>query len=85
MEKKAYVVNGSEDGVLGVFTNYKRAYEKAISYVSAQQANSFEFKDTELGTHSYATTQRHCKKYWSVGWTSDEQIEVQISMHIINR
>ena len=30
--KKMYVVRGSEDGIIGVFSNIKRAYEKASHY-----------------------------------------------------
>lgn len=30
--KKVYVVRGSEDGNLGVYSNFKRAYAEALSY-----------------------------------------------------
>lgn len=30
--KKVYLVHGSEDGILGVFSNIKRAYARAVEY-----------------------------------------------------
>ena len=49
--KKSIVVTGSQDGILGVFTNKKRAFECASDYV----AGAYE---TELNMN-YA---KFCKK-----------------------
>jgi hypothetical protein len=32
MDKKMYIVKGSEDGNLGIYSNLKKAYAKAIKY-----------------------------------------------------
>ncbi len=32
MEKKVYTIRGSEDGIIGVYTNMKRAWLSATSY-----------------------------------------------------
>lgn len=34
--KKVYIVKGSEDGNLGVYSTFKKAYERAKEYVSSQ-------------------------------------------------
>lgn len=34
IDKNVYVVRGSEDGILGVYTNKKLAYENAVSYLT---------------------------------------------------
>lgn len=33
--KKVYIVNGSEDGIVGVFSSKSKARQRAISYVQA--------------------------------------------------
>ena len=55
MDKKIYIVNGSEDGRLGVYSNLKKAYEKAIQYGSWKDNRNLksyvkvckEFKDND--------------------------------------
>ena len=53
MAKTVYVVTGSEDGILGVFGNVKRAYECAKQYVNEEDIEvSYsqackELRDTE--------------------------------------
>ena len=37
----AYIVTGSEDGVIGVYSNYKSACKKAVEYVSSDESSSF--------------------------------------------
>ena len=54
-DKKTYIVRGSEDGNLGVFSNLKRAYEVASQYGSWDTNNKYksyskvckEFKEHE--------------------------------------
>jgi hypothetical protein len=56
-DKKIYIVRGSEDGNLGVFSNLKRAYEVAIQYGNWDTTNKYksyskvckEFKEHEDG------------------------------------
>lgn len=45
-DKKMYIVRGSEDGSLGVFSNIKLAYECAVAYVA---------DDVEQGTEKLVT------------------------------
>ena len=33
LNKKIYIVKGSEDGNIGVYSNFKKAYEKAVKYI----------------------------------------------------
>ena len=35
MSKKVYAVRGSEDGALGIYSNFKAAYERACQYIKA--------------------------------------------------
>jgi len=42
MSKIVYVVKGSEDGILGVFSNKKAAWETAVNYV--EQIDKIEDK-----------------------------------------
>ena len=37
--KKIFTITGSEDGVIGVASNKKRAYEKAIKYLTGPESS----------------------------------------------
>ena len=52
MSKKLFVVNGSQDGIQGVFTNKKLAFECAKDYVEGAC-------DTDLDGMTYA---KFCKE-----------------------
>ena len=55
--KNVFIVTGSEDGILGVFTNKKLAYEKAHDYVEqnggAVQSYSNTCKSLREGWFAY--------------------------------
>ena len=66
MNKKMYIVKGSEDGNLGIYSNLKRAYEKAIKYTE---------HDEERNIKSYAKVCKEFnehKDYWSWEVNVDE-------------
>jgi len=50
MSKQVYVVTGTHDGVIGVFTNVKLAHERAIGYVGGEPVI---FKDLVQGEAKY--------------------------------
>ena len=49
MNKKVYIVNGSEDGLIGIYTNIKRAYEASISWrwLNQQHWRDFNSRNAE--------------------------------------
>ena len=58
-DKKMYVVRGSEDGNIGVFSNLKKAYEVAIQYGDWDKTNKYK---------SYSKICKEFKehdRYWS--------------------
>ena len=56
MNKKVYIVNGSEDGLIGIYTNIKRAYEASMCYKHGEEGEAVK---------SYATC---CKEMREMGW-----------------
>lgn len=44
--KKVYIVRGSEDGNLGVYSNFKRAYQEAVNYVTNDGEWNLELNKT---------------------------------------
>tara|TARA_R110002020_G_scaffold389229_1_gene599814 strand:- start:235 stop:504 length:270 start_codon:yes stop_codon:yes gene_type:complete len=59
MDKKMYIVRGSEDGTLGVYSNLKRAYAKAIKY------NEY-IKESDIKSYAKVCKQfNEHKDYWS--------------------
>ena len=60
MAKTVFVVSGSEDGLQGVYTNKKLAWESAMSYLN--NPTDVEYYD-EIMTYS-----RLCKAHKELGW-----------------
>ena len=58
--KKVIVVKGSQDGILGVFTNKKRAFECASAYV-------FGTYETELNMNYAKFCKKMSRNYCEVG------------------
>jgi hypothetical protein len=56
--KKSIVVTGSQDGILGVFTNKKKAFERAAEYVKGAY-------ETELNI-TYAQFCKQMNNAWTV-------------------
>lgn len=55
--KKVYLVHGSEDGILGVFSNIKRAYARAVEYATYENPRevlSYAKTCKFLNTNGYA-------------------------------
>lgn len=69
-EKKVYIVRGSEDGNIGVFSNMKKAAIKAAAYIGVENNSKFysrvvneinrydEFEQSENGVIVYI------EKFW---------------------
>ena len=55
---KSYIVKGSEDGPIGVFTSHKRALECAIQYVN-QSTDTLEATGWEIDKSLYYTCISH--------------------------
>lgn len=71
-DKKVYIVRGSEDGNIGVYTNIKKAYEAAAGYIGG----SCDTKD-KTPQQSYASVCKEFKRGFGYvriepksGWTS---------------
>ena len=66
MNKKIYVVYGSEDGILGTCSNMKNAYKVASNY----------FHDEDVKLKSYAQVCNEFKKYPNAEmWTVSIRME----------
>ena len=61
--QKVYVVTGSKDGNLGVFGNFKAAYDRAVSYLTQND-------DGTIVTTSYAQALKR-KNCSTIGCDSD--------------
>lgn len=58
MDKKIYIVNGSEDGRLGVYSNLKKAYKKASQY-------GLHWEDRKLKSYAKVCKEfNEHKNYW---------------------
>tara|TARA_R110002167_G_scaffold229259_1_gene434589 strand:+ start:172 stop:405 length:234 start_codon:yes stop_codon:yes gene_type:complete len=76
--KKVYLVHGSEDGVIGIYSNVKRAYERAIQYGDNEASD-------ERKVDSYAKT---CKALKELGFASvveSSYAESNIEMFNLNQ
>jgi len=72
-DKKMYVVRGSEDGNLGVFSNKKLAFECAMNYM-----NNYDYK-----TKSYSKVCKELNEDWYCNIT-DGFIVAQIKCFWLN-
>jgi len=76
MSKLIYVVNGSEDGIIGVFGNVKGAYDRASEYILSA------YNSPKVLT-SYSEALKSCKT-WGVVIESSNDISVTIYTHVLN-
>tara|TARA_R110002072_G_scaffold31994_8_gene98257 strand:+ start:94 stop:336 length:243 start_codon:yes stop_codon:yes gene_type:complete len=53
--KNIYVLSGSEDGPMGVFSSHKKALAAAIDYCTTDPANPPSVTDTKYHTSIYGT------------------------------
>lgn len=76
--KKIYVINGSEDGVLGAYSNARLALESAINYV------------TSYGREMQKTENKYYTDLLKNGWVMlesgpmEDTISIGIQMHFLN-
>lgn len=93
--KKLYLVSGSEDGVLGIFGNFKAAYERAELYFEGDEEELFitKYKNREItvanmyevkATYANALEEMNCKRSTAIeqrGGSYDARIEVMWLNH----
>jgi hypothetical protein len=72
--KKVYLVRGSEDGVLGIYTNIKRAYEVAGSY-----GEHFDIEPL-----SYAKTCKHLRQHLRAVVVNSHDLSSVIEVFYLN-
>jgi len=70
MDKKIYIVNGSEDGRLGVYSNLKKAYGKAIKYMEHNE-------NTKIKSYAKVCKEFKDNAYWC--W----EVKVDSNYHIL--
>jgi|LULO01.1.fsa_nt_gb hypothetical protein len=73
-DKKMYVVRGSEDGNLGVFSNKKLAYECALDYV----------KDWDYKIKSYSKVCKELNQNWFCSMTNFGMEDCMITCFWLN-
>tara|TARA_R110002020_G_scaffold436005_1_gene646209 strand:- start:56 stop:289 length:234 start_codon:yes stop_codon:yes gene_type:complete len=76
--KKVYKVHGSEDGTLGIFSNVKRAYERAIQYGE-------DVVDSNRKVESYAKVCKALKQSHYAYVVESSYAESQIEMFYLNQ
>lgn len=76
MSKLIYVVNGSEDGIIGVFGNVKGAYDRACEYIKGSYTNP------EVLT-TYSEALKSCKS-WGAIIESNNDTNATIYTHVLN-
>ena len=76
--KKVYKVHGSEDGTLGIFSNVKRAYERAIQYGDNEASD-------ERKVESYAKVCKALKQSHYAYVVESSYAECQIEMFYLNQ
>ena len=84
-DKKVYTVHGSEDGLLGVYSNFKLAFERWAMYGKKPFLHCGTDKDYNpiKKTANYANVQREIKEH-SVTTIDFEYGSVTIEQHFLN-
>ena len=78
--KIVYIVNGSEDGVLGVYGNVKGAYKTATDYVLNGCGDTIE-----LNKKSYSKVCKELKRYFSSNVANDDICSASIDCYYFNQ
>ena len=71
-DRKVYTVFGSEDGMLGVYTNVKLAYDKCLEYLSNEEVIT-----------SYSQALKICKN-WGGTIESKSYVHCRIEVFHLN-
>ena len=74
-DKKIYLVVGSHDGPLGVYSNVKYAYQRAMQY--------FKDGDNETDT-TYSKCLEECKNWGCTMVNESHETSVTIEVHYLN-
>jgi hypothetical protein len=74
--KKVYLVHGSEDGPLGIYSNVKNAYARAVGYGECSDDRKVE---------SYAKVCKSLKKSGHADVVTSEYAESRIEMFYLNQ
>lgn len=79
MTKTVYILRSSHDGILGVFTNKKLAYNEALEYV----------KNTDSDSTMYRSYAQVCKEFKDTIMNScyvvaDHKLELEIEQYPLN-
>ena len=92
MNKKIYVVRGSEDGNLGAYSNVKRAHAKALEYLNQNGPVDakvfFTTSDPQHLREAAATYANVAKKLSDIGYTDIEgesRTSVSIELFYLNQ
>lgn len=72
-DKKMYIVTGSHDGTIGVYSNVKYAYQKCEEYLC----------NNEIKT-SYNQALKKCKKGYAFIDTDEHGMSCSIEVHYLN-
>lgn len=81
--KKVYVVFGSEDGDLGVYTNMKLAYEASLNYL-CQNGDICEDECYIEGKASYSKACARLTKYRTVSIAAHDGVIAMITQFDLN-
>lgn len=70
----AYTVKGSEDGIIGVYTSYKKAVIRAKQYVNDSTEKNI-FDDVEVNMRS---------KFYSLVHSEESRVEADVERHYLD-
>ena len=70
--KKAYTVYGSEDGLLGIYSNFKKAYAEAVDYSCFGDASKANL------TYSQAVKSKNIVTITDKNTPNDNTAEIQL-------
>ena len=80
-KKRMYIVRGSEDGNLGVYSNVKNAYERAITYIKIDEERIVTLKDKPV---TYAKVVKALKSFGCMLENNTDSTYVDIEVHWLN-
>lgn len=82
MDKKMFVVFGSEDGTIGVYSNMKLAYQKSLSYLLQNaDVDDIHIDDKKL---SYQNAVKQLSKYGLVEIVTRDRTQATITRFWLN-
>ena len=87
--RKVYIVRGSEDGNLGVYSNFRRAYKSAFEYEeNAEYGEPKCWEDNSKATYQkcqiYMASHGFAELFTGKGNYWDSQISAKIELFYLN-